>query len=137
MTTSVTPAIVAPQTPALLTHNTTTLLSSIPQHRPGRIPFRKSQTIDIQTSYGSSYLDREPSSLRVFFQNTKGLTYSSTREDYDYYFTCTKSIGADIIGMAETNTAWQHPYLRFLFNSRARKHYSLIKTNFSSPPFGR
>jgi hypothetical protein len=133
MTTSKTPAIVAPQTPALLTHNTTTLFSSIPQHRPGRIPFRKSQTIDIQTSYGSSYLDREHSSLRIFFQNTKGLTYSFTGVDYDYYLTCTKSIRADIIGMAETNTAWQHPHLSFLFSSRARKHYPLLKTNFSSP----
>ena len=107
--------------------------SSIPQYRPGRTTFKQSQTIDIQASYGSSHWERDPSSLRIFFQNTKGLTYSSTGEDYDYYLTCTKSLGANIIGMAETNTSWQHPHLRYLFSSRARKHYHLIKATFSSP----
>ena len=104
-----------------------------PKPRPGRTPFKPSQTIDLQASYGSSFLERDPSSLRIFFQNTKGLTYSSAGEDYDYYLTCTKSLGANIIGMAETNTSWQHPHLRFLFSSRARKHYQLIKATFSSP----
>ena len=104
-----------------------------PKPRPGRTPFKPSQTIDIQASYGSSFLELDPSSLSIFFQNTKGLTYSSAGEDYDYYLTCTKSLGANIIGMAETNTSWQHPHLRYLFSSRARKHYQLIKATFSSP----
>ena len=89
--------------------------------------------IDLQKSYGASYLNRTESSFRIFFQNTKGLTYSSTGEDYDYHMTCTKAIGADMIGMAETDTAWQHAHLRFSFISRARKHYPLNKTVFSSP----
>jgi hypothetical protein len=42
----------------------------------------------------------------------KGLTYSYTGEDYDYYMMSTQAIGADIIGMAETNTAWQHHHLQ-------------------------
>ena len=105
----------------------------IPQSRPGRIPFRKSQTIDIERSYGSRYTDRSPSCIRIFFQNTKGLSYSATGEDYNYYLTCTKALGADIIGMAETNTAWQHPHLRFHFNACARRHYPLMKAVYSSP----
>ena len=111
----------------------TTPQTRIPQNRPGRIPFRKSQTIDIERSYGSRVTDRSPSCIRVFFQNTKGLSYSATGEDYNYYMTCTKALGADIIGMAETNTAWQHPHLRFHFTACARRHYPLMKAAFSSP----
>ena len=129
------PAVIINVSPQLLvdtlTHPQTTNL--IPQHRPGRSLFRKTTDIDIECSYGSSFLHRNPDTIRIFFQNTKGLTYSATGEDYDYYLTCTQSIGADLIGMSETNTAWQHPHLRNLFTSRARRHFSSIKASFSSP----
>ena len=45
----------------------------------------------------------------------------------------TQAIGADIIGMAETNTAWQHTHLRSLFTSRAGKHYGAAKISFGYP----
>jgi hypothetical protein len=101
--------------------------------RPGRNPLRSDHSIDLTTSYGTSHHLRNDNDIRIFFQNTKGLTYSSTGEDYDYYLSCTKSIGANIIGMAETNTAWQHHHLRQLFTARTHQHFQIAKTSFSSP----
>jgi hypothetical protein len=78
-------------------------------------------------------MERDDKDIRIFFQNVKGLTYSYTGEDYDYYMMSTQAIGADIIGMAETNTAWQHHHLRSLFNSRAIKHFGATKISYGYP----
>ena len=132
MPNSVNPVTIAvtQHTPAPLTQNHSIQTTTA---RPGRNPLRSNHTIDLTTSYGSPLQARNTTDIRIFFQNTKGLTYSSTGEDYDYYLSCTKSLGADIIGMAETNTAWQHHHLRQLFNTRAHQHYQMAKTSFSSP----
>ena len=42
-------------------------------------------------------------------------------------------IKSDISGMAETNTAWQHYHLRADYNQKARKHFIMVRTAFSSP----
>jgi hypothetical protein len=49
------------------------------------------------------------------------------------YHGCIQSLEADIVGMAETNTAWVHPHLRLFFQSRARQHLKSAKVSFSSP----
>ena len=66
-------------------------------HRPGRNPFRQAHDLDLQESYGDSHYDCAPNTIRIFFQNVKGLTYSSTGEDYAYYLACTSTIGAEEI----------------------------------------
>ena len=45
----------------------------------------------------------------------------------------TQAIGADIIGMAETNTAWQHHHLRASLTSRASKHFGATNISFGCP----
>ena len=101
--------------------------------RPGRNPFRQTQDINLQEAYGNTHHERAPNTIRIFFQNVKGLTYTPTGEDYAYYLDCTSNIGADIVGMAETNSAWEHFHLRNTFTSTARKQFALHKVSYSSP----
>ncbi len=63
----------------------------------------------------------------------KGLTHSHTGEYYDYYMTSLQAIGADIMGMAETDTTWQHRHLQDHFALRARKHCGQTKISFGYP----
>lgn len=44
-----------------------------------------------------------------------------------------QSIHADVAGLAETNTAWQHPHLRDDFNNVVRRFHRQNKTAFGSP----
>lgn len=127
-TTTVTPA-----PPQLPNPTAVTLLPTPRNIRPGRSSLRHTPDIDLHASYGDSIYERDPSSIRVFFQNVKGLTYSTTGEDYAYYLSCTASIGADIIGMAETNTAWSHYHLRQSLHQQSRKQYQQHKISFSFP----
>jgi hypothetical protein len=101
--------------------------------RPGRNAFRQTNEIDLNTSYGNSIHERHESTIRIFFQNVRGLTYSATGEDYGYYLSCVSSLGADIIGMAETNSAWEHSHIRTTFHATARKQFQSHKVHFSSP----
>ncbi len=101
--------------------------------RPERRTLRQPLDIDINSSYGDSIHTREPSTIRIFFQNVKGLTCTTTGEDYGYYFSSVSALGADIIGMAETNSAWTHFHLRQTFHASARKQYHSHKVSFSSP----
>ena len=96
--------------------------------RPGRSKLRQPLNVDLNSLYGASIHERDSSSIRVFFQNVKGLTYTTTGEEYAYYLSCTSSLGADIIGMAETNSAWLHSHLR-----QSLQQYHRHKVNFSSP----
>ena len=101
--------------------------------RPGRSKLRQLLNVDLNSSYGASIREQDSSSIRVFFQNVEGLTYTTTGEDYAKYLSCTSSLGADIIGMAETNSAWSHSHLRHSLHQQSRKQYHQHKVNFSSP----
>ena len=100
--------------------------------RPGR-KYHHAVDIDMESAYGQPHGTKQDTDIRIYFQNVKGLTYSASGEDYDYYLSCTRNLEVDIVGMAETNTAWVHPHLRSLFISRARKHFLMAKVSFSSP----
>ena len=65
-------------------------LLSIPSIRRGR-RFRENPT-DLHSTrfYGDAVIQKDPSSIRFFFQNVKGLTYSNSSEDYPYFLSCTK-----------------------------------------------
>ena len=86
-------------------------------------------------SYGSSIQrTKQEHCLRIFFQNIKGLSHTHSREDYIYYLDQFRDLQVDIAGLAETNTAWQHQFLRQEFTSQARRAGAgLSKTSFGSP----
>ena len=120
----------SPETP---TNKTPTMIPTQPSLRPGRKQIRQSPDINVATSYGDPVDTRDPSHIRVFFQNVKGLTYSATGQDYEYYTSCIANIDADITGMAETNSAWQHHHLKSKFKASIQKHFPMTKIAYSSP----
>lgn len=109
---------------------------SIPTHqRPNRKLRRTSPDPDHMLSYGTPISSpKHKTSIRIFHQNIKGLSHHPSCEDYEYYLTHLRDLQVDIAGMSETNTAWQHQYLRQTFITRARKAGDgLAKTSFGSP----
>ena len=71
--------------------------------------------------------------LRIFFQNVKGLTYSSGLEDYKYYMSQMAAFGVDCFGLAETNTAWQQYHLQLEYKACVKRKFRLGKTVFGYP----
>ena len=108
-------------------------LLSIPSTRPGR-SLRK-QPIDSQLSkpYGDTVLQKSPGTTRIFFQNVKGLTHTSSQDDYRYYMSCLQGLDIDIAGLSETNACWAHAHLRSDFHSAVRRHYPQSKISYGSP----
>ena len=103
--------------------------------RPHRIKFRKNEDIYALNSYGTPiHRTKDTRSLRIYFQNIKGLSFRTDHDDYSYVMTNLADIQADIIGLAETNTSWQHGYLRQSFSDAVRRYGSkLAKISFASP----
>ena len=102
--------------------------------RPGRFYKQRHDLADTNlfTNYGDSiYTEKRVNVVRIFFQNVKGLTYSNTGDDYEYYLSHLHQLQVDIAGLSETNTPWQHHHIKSEFLSRVRKIYSLAKATFS------
>lgn len=102
----------------------------IPSHRPGRQQRYTSVDPTPSVSYGDPVIQKVQGSIRLFFQNVKGLTYTSTKEDYNYYFKCLQGLDVDIVGLSETNTCWSHHHLSSEFRSTTRKYARQSKTAF-------
>lgn len=111
--------------------------SSIPNYRPSRISQRKNEDPFAITTYGTPIHQHKPArAIRVFFQNIKGLSHSSNSDDYQYVMQQLAEIQVDIIGMAETNTAWQHSFLRHELHAAIQASgIRLAKVNFASPSY--
>jgi hypothetical protein len=109
--------------------------SMIPNFRPSRILNRKHEDPFASASYGISIHKPKPEhALRVYFQNIKGLSHSTNSEDYRYVLQQLDAIKVDISGLAETNSAWQHPYLRYEFNAAIKASgIRLSKVSYASP----
>jgi hypothetical protein len=109
--------------------------TQISNTRPNRIPQRTTLDDNPGASYGSSIQrTKQEHCLRIFFQNIKGLSHTHSREDYIYYLDQFRDLQVDIAGLAETNTAWQHQFLRQEFTSQASTTSTgLSKTSFGSP----
>ena len=107
-------------------------LLSFPSYRPGRrsrsVPLDPSPT----QSYGDSIRFKAPNTIRIFFQNVKGLTHSTTMEDYRYYLSCIQGYDIDIAGLSETNTCWAHYHLTSDFRATVRSHYRQNKIVFGT-----
>ena len=108
-------------------------LLQLPSHRPGR----KSRSTPLDPypnlHYGDPIIQKKPNTTRLYFQNVKGLTYSTSREDYNYYMSCLRAYEVDIAGLSETNTCWAHPHLSNEFKCSIRRHYRQSKVTFGSP----
>ena len=110
--------------------------TTIPNNRPNRIKYRTTEDTFATSYFGDSiYATKQPSSLRIFFQNIKGMSHSKTIEDYKYLATSLEEIHVDISGLAETNTAWQHPFLCNTFSTAFRRYSAgnTAKISFASP----
>ena len=101
--------------------------------RPGRRSRKNPVDQQPARSYGDPIIQKSEDSIRLFFQNVKGLSSSANSEDYRYYLTCLQSLQVDISGMAETNTCWQHPHLRAAFSNVTRRLYRQSKVVYGSP----
>jgi hypothetical protein len=65
-------------------------LPSIPSSRPGRRFRETSSDPHPSRSFGDSVTHKDAESIRFFFQNVKGISYSSSNEDYRYFLSCIK-----------------------------------------------
>ncbi|KAI2512852.1 hypothetical protein MHU86_1641 [Fragilaria crotonensis] len=83
--------------------------------------------------YGDPIIQKRPESTRLFFQNVKGLTHTSSGEDYGYYMACMAAYQVDIFGLAETNTCWNHTHLRMDFQNMSRKQFRQHRICHGSP----
>jgi hypothetical protein len=113
--------------------NRTNPTNIIQTKRPGRKFHTPHIDIDLDRAYGRPWTEKADTDLRIYFQNVKGLTYSATGEDYNYYLSSIRPLQTDIVGMAETNTAWTHSHLTALFKARANQQFQSAKLSFSSP----
>ena len=106
---------------------------NLPPTRPRRQ--LRIQSVDEfpKVPYGDPIIQKHKGSTRLFFQNSKGLTHTTTGEDYGYYMSCLSAFQVDIFGIAETNTCWSHPHLMSDFRQHARKYYTQNRLAFSSP----
>jgi hypothetical protein len=107
----------------------------VPSMRPNRTLQRISHDKHRTKSYGNPISQpKRDTSLRIFFQNIKGLSHTPSGEDYNYYCQQFRDLQIDVAGLAETNTAWQHQILRQAFTSKARRvGEGMSKTSFGSP----
>ena len=85
-------------------------------------------------SFGGSISTKDDFHTRVFFQNIKGLTSSSSCEDFKYCLDSLVSFKTDIVGLSETNVPWdQVPHLPADFRTCLRRQFHTGKAIFSSP----
>ena len=101
--------------------------------RPCRRSRQKPLDPEPTKSYGDPIIQKAESTVRLFFQNVKGLSSSPGSEDYRYYLNCLQSFQVDFAGLAETNTCWQHSHLRADFTNATRRIYRQSKIIFGSP----
>jgi hypothetical protein len=133
------------QTSHITTTPTNATNQTIPNLRPGRRHNRKSTNININininSAYGDSHLVRDKNEIRIFFQNVKGLTYSHTGEDHNYYMMSTQAIGAhrwdgrNQHGMI-TSSSFRITYLTSTQTFRGHKHFIWI-SRLDHPPGSR
>lgn len=112
---------------------TTKTTTHIANNRPGRIATRKSTDKHPAQHYGDTIQTKHEDHVRIFLQNSKGLTYSKPPTDFEYYFSSLHDIKVDIAGMVETNIAWQNPFIRSELSSCTRKIHGSTRLSYGYP----
>ena len=117
------------------TRSSSTHKTTIPMSRPNRAAFRSATDPNPTTTYGHSIqAAKTDNQMHIFFRNIKGLSHTRSQVDYEFYFNHFRDLHVDIAGLSETNTAWQHPFLRQAFSTIARRaRDGLSRTSYSSP----
>ena len=115
-----------------VSHIPCSLLLSIPSCRPGRKLRSSPINLFPSTSFGDPVNYKAEGSFRLMFQNVKGLTHSTTLEDYRYYHQCLNGLSVDVIGLAETNTCWSHHHLSSDFRLATQRFHRQSKIIFGS-----
>jgi hypothetical protein len=105
----------------------------LPSRRPGRLAIRKTGDQQANDSFGDPIIYKEPGTTRILFQNVKGLTHTTSCDDYKYFLSAMASYSVDVFGMAETNTGWQHTHLQSDFKECVRRQFQYGKTVFGYP----
>ena len=101
--------------------------------RPGRLQNRRQLDSHGTASFGDAIIYKATGSMRIFFQNVKGLTFSTGVEDYRYYASQMAAYSVDCFGLVETNTAWQHYYLQLKYRDCVQRQFRTGKTVFGFP----
>ena len=75
-----------------------------PTLRPGRNRNRNAIPTDSlhRQSFGDDVFFKDSTHTRIFFQNVKGLTFSSSCEDFKYCLDSLHSLQTDLVGLSET-----------------------------------
>lgn len=74
--------------------------------RPGRIRSALPQDSMRRQSFGDNVFHKDDLHTRVFFQNTNGLTPSSSCKYFKYCLNSLHSLQTDIVCLSETNLPW-------------------------------
>jgi hypothetical protein len=72
---------------------------SIPCTHPGRILRQNCIHPSPLVSYGDPIIQKANGSVRLFFQDVKGLTYTTAKEDYNNHLKCIQGLEVDIMGL--------------------------------------
>ena len=83
--------------------------------------------------YGDDIADIRSGTLRIFFQNVRGITSTNDDEDTAHIMSIMHDLHVDVMGLAETQTPWKQQELRNKFHQRGRRQFGMIKTAFGSP----
>lgn len=114
-------------------NNTAATTQYIGNTRKGRTFARKSVDLHPEKFYGDTIHEKQSSHLRIFFQNVKGLSRTTTSDDYRYYSQALRELQVDICGLAETNKPWTLLHHRQDLLQSARSTFGSVKVAFASP----
>ena len=85
-------------------------------------------------SFGDDVIFKDSTHTRIFFHNVKGLTFSTSCEDFKYCLDSLHSLQMDLVGISETNLPWlQVPHLTAEFRHCLRRQFTVGKGEYSSP----
>jgi hypothetical protein len=103
--------------------------------RPGHTQSQDLYNPSPDQSFGNDVYIKDKNHVRIFFQDTKGLTSAPSCEDFKYYLDSLFSLETDIVGLSETNLPWlQIPHLlQAEFRQCMRRQFSTGKVAFGSP----
>ena len=102
--------------------------------RPGRTRVADPHDTAHWQSFGDSVHTKDETHTRFFFQNIKGLTNSTSCEDFNYTLHSLHGLHVDFCGLAETNLPWsQVHHLQDDFRHCLKREYITGNVVFSSP----
>ena len=104
-----------------------------PTLRPGRNRNASPADLKHRHLFGDDVFFKDSTHTRIFFQNVKGLTFSTSCEDFKYCLD-TLHLQMDLVGLSETNLPWlQLPHLSAEFRNCIRRQFTVGKAVYSSP----